>query len=409
MIIIALSVFAIKAAEIRDKQYKLSDTEGLYLLVTPKGGKCWRMNYRHMGKQRTLSFGVFPDTGLAEARAQRDAARKLLAKGEDPAERAKIDRISAEAASLNTFEVVAGEWLSKAEKEGRSPATMKKLHWLLNFINAAIGSRPVASITAQELLTMLRKMEEKGRYETAKRLRSTCSQIFRYAIATARVDRDIAADLRGALIVPKPVHRAAVTTSVEAGDLLRAIEAFEGSTNVKNAPRLLPHVFVRPGELRFAEWSDFDLSASVWTIPPQKTKMRRPHGVPLSNQAIAILRAIERDRGWSPYVFPSRSSPKKPISENTINAALRRMGYAQDKMTGHGFRAMAATLLNEMGLWHPDAIERQLAHCDSNAVRRAYTRGEYWDERVRMMQHWSDHLDFLQRGAKVLKGQFSSA
>lgn len=405
----ALSVFAIKAAEIRDKQYKLSDTDGLYLLVTPKGGKCWRMNYRHMGKQRTLSFGVFPDTGLAEARKQRDAARKLLAKGEDPAERAKIDRISAEAASLNTFEVVAGEWLSKAEKEGRSPATMKKLHWLLDFINAAIGNRPVASITAQELLTMLRKMEEKGRYETAKRLRSTCSQIFRYAIATARVDRDIAADLRGALIVPKPVHRAAVTTSVEAGDLLRAIEAFEGSTNVKNALRLLPHVFVRPGELRFAEWFDFDLIASVWTIPPQKTKMRRPHGVPLSNQAIAILRDIERDRGWSPYVFPSRSSPKKPISENTINAALRRMGYAQDKMTGHGFRAMAATLLNEMGLWHPDAIERQLAHCDTNAVRRAYTRGEYWDERVRMMQYWSDHLDFLRRGAKVLKGQFSSA
>lgn len=174
----ALSVFAIKAAKIRDKQYKLSDTDGLYLLVTPKGGKCWRMNDRHMGKQRTLSFGVFPDTGLAEARAQRDAARKLLANGEDPAGRAKIDRISAEAASLNTFEVVADEWLSKAEKEGRSPATMKKLHWLLDFINAAIGDRPVASITAQELLTMLRKMEEKGRYETAKRLRSTCSQIF---------------------------------------------------------------------------------------------------------------------------------------------------------------------------------------------------------------------------------------
>lgn len=402
----ALSVFAIKAAEIRDKQYKLSDTDGLYLLVTPKGGKCWRMNYRHVGKQRTLSFGVFPDTGLAEARAQRDAARKLLAKGEDPAERAKIDRISAEAACLNTFEVVAGEWLSKAEKEGRSPATMKKLHWLLDFINAAIGDRPIASITAQELLMMLRKMEEKGRYETAKRLRSTCSQIFRYAIATARVDRDIAADLRGALIVPKPVHRAAVTTSREAGDLLRAIEAFEGSTNVKNALRLLPHVFVRPGELRFAEWSDFNFSASVWTIPPQKTKMRRPHSVPLSNQAIAILRTIERERGCSPYVFPSRSSPKKPISENTINAALRRMGYAQDKMTGHGFRAMAATLLNEMGLWHPDAIERQLAHCDTNAVRRAYTRGEYWDERVRMMQHWSDHLDFLRRGAQVVKGQF---
>lgn len=394
----ALSVFAIKAAEIRDKQYKLSDADGLYLLVTPKGGKCWRMNYRHAGKQRTLSFGVFPDTGLAEARAQRDAARKVLARGEDPAERARIDRLSAEVASANTFRTVAAEWLSKAQKEGRSSATMKKLHWLLDFINAAIGNRPIASITPHELLTMLRKMEDKGRYETAKRLRSTCSQIFRYAIATARADRDIAADLRGALIVPKPVHRAAVTTSSEAGGLLRAIETFEGTANVHNALRLLPHVFVRPGELRFAEWTEFDFGAAVWTIPPHKTKMRRAHRVPLSSQAIAVLRSIELTKGCSQYVFPSRSSAKKPISENTINAALRRMGYTQDKMTAHGFRAMAATLLNEMGLWHPDAIERQLAHCDNNAVRRAYTRGEYWDERVRMMQHWSDHLDFLRRG-----------
>lgn len=269
----ALSVFAIKAAEIRDKQYKLSDADGLYLLVTPKGGKCWRMNYRHAGKQRTLSFGVFPDTGLAEARAQRDAARKALARGEDPAERARIDRLLAEVASANTFRAVADEWLSKAQKEGRSSATMKKLHWLLDFINAAIGNRPIASITPHELLTMLRKMEDKGRYETAKRLRSTCSQIFRYAIATARADRDIAADLRGALIVPKPVHRAAVTTSSEAGGLLRAIETFEGSANVHNALRLLPHVFVRPGELRFAEWTGFDFGAAVWTIPPHNTNL----------------------------------------------------------------------------------------------------------------------------------------
>jgi integrase len=400
----ALSVFAIKAAEIRDKQYKLSDADGLYLLITPKGGKCWRMNYRYSGKQRTLSFGVFPDTGLAEARAQRDAARKVLARGEDPAERARIDRLSAEAAFANTFRAVADEWLSKAEKEGRSPTTMKKLNWLLDFINAAIGNRPIASITPYELLSMLRKMEDKGRYETAKRLRSTCSQIFRYAIATARVDRDIAADLRGALIAPKPLHRAAVTTSAEAGELMRAIEAFEGSTNVQNALRLLPHVFVRPGELRFAEWTELDFDTAVWTIPSHKTKMRRAHRVPLSSQAMAILRSIELSRGCSQYIFPSRSSAKKPISENTINAALRRMGYAQDKMTGHGFRAMAATLLNEMGLWHSDAIERQLAHCDTNSVRRAYTRGEYWDERIRMMQHWSDYLDVLRRGLAGTSG-----
>ena len=403
----ALSVVAIKAAENRDKAYKLSDRDGLYLLVTPTGGRYWRMNYRYLGRQKTLAFGVWPDTGLADARAECEAARKALARGDDPAERMKLDRIAATVAASNGFKAVADEWLLKVEKEGRSAVTMKKLRWLLAFINASIGKRPIASISAQELLLMLRKMEVKGRYETAKRLRSTCSQIFRYAIATARADRDVASDLRGALIVPKPVHRAAITTAAEAGELLRAIEAFDGSAEVHAALRLLPHVFVRPGELRFAEWGDFDPEKAVWTIPPHKTKMRRAHSVPLSTQALAIIRSIEHDAEYSRYLFPSRNSVDRPMSENTINAALRRLGYAQDKMTGHGFRAMAATLLNEMGMWHADAIERQLAHCDANAVRRAYTRGEYWDERVRMMQHWSDHLDFLRDGAKLLAGTFA--
>lgn len=405
----ALSVVAIKAAKSRDKAYKLSDRDGLYLLVAPTGGRYWRMNYRYLGKQKTLAFGVWPDTGLAEARAECDAARKTLARGEDPAERIKLDRIAATIAASNSFKAVADEWLLKVEKEGRSAVTMKKLRWLLTFINASIGKRPVASISAQELLLMLRKMEGKGRYETAKRLRSTCSQIFRYAIATARAERDVAADLRGALIVSKPVHRAAITTPLAAGELLRAIEAFEGHPNTLAALRLLPHVFVRPGELRFAEWADFDVEKAIWTIPPQKTKMRRAHTIPLSRQALKIIASIEHDTAYSRYLFPSLRSVNRPMSENTINAALRRMGHAQDEMTGHGFRAMAATLLNEMGLWHADAIERQLAHCDNNAVRRAYARGEYWDERIRMMQHWSDHLDFLRGGAKVLKGKFGKA
>jgi integrase len=404
----ALSVVAIKAAETRDKAYKLSDRDGLYLLVTPAGGRYWRMNYRYLGKQKTLAFGVWPDTGLAGARAECDTARKVLARGEDPAERMKRDRIAATVALSNSFKAVADEWLLKLEKEGRSAVTMKKLRWLLGFINAAIGTRPIASISAHELLVMLRKMEGKGRYETAKRLRSTCSQIFRYAIATARAERDVAADLRGALIVPKPVHRAAITTPKEAGHLLRAIEGFEGSQEVYAALRLLPHVFVRPGELRFAQWADFDFDKAIWTIPAHKTKMRRAHSVPLSRQALEIIGSIEHDAEYSTFLFPSRTSVERPMSENTINAALRRLGYTQDKMTGHGFRAMAATLLNEMGLWHADAIERQLAHCDNNAVRRAYTRGEYWDERVRMMQHWSNHLDLLRDGAKVLKGAFGS-
>ncbi|MEG3146563.1 tyrosine-type recombinase/integrase [Sphingomonas sp. RT2P30] len=405
----ALSVVAIKAAKNREKPYKLSDNDGLYLLVTPSGARYWRMNYRHLGKQKTLSFGVWPDTGLAEARAERDAARKVLARGDDPAERIKLDRIAATVAASNSFKAVADEWLAKLEKEGRSPVTMKKLRWLLGFINASIGKRPVASISAQELLVMLRKMESKGRYETAKRLRSTCSQIFRYAIATARAERDVAADLRGALIVPKPVHRAAIITPKEAGALLRALECFEGYPNTRAALRLLPHVFVRPGELRFAEWADFDLDKAIWTIPPHKTKMRRPHAIPLTRQALDIIASIEHDAAYSSFLFPSLRSVDRPMSENTINAALRRMGYAQDEMTGHGFRAMAATLLNEMGLWHPDAIERQLAHCDNNVVRRAYTRGEYWDERVRMMEYWSDHLELLRDGATVIKGTFGES
>lgn len=405
----ALTAVAIKAAKGREKPYKLTDSDGLFLFVTPNGGRYWRMNYRHLGKQKTLAFGVYPDTGLADAREQRDAARKLLARGEDPGERIKLDRIATTVAASNSFKAVADEWLIKVERENRSAATKKKLRWLLDFINASIGKRPIASITAQELLVMLRKMEGKGKYETAKRLRSTCSQIFRYAIATARAERDVAADLRGALIAPQPVHRAAITGVHEAGGLLRAIEAFEGHANTRAALRLLPHVFVRPGELRHAEWADLDFDKALWTIPPHKTKVRRAHTIPLSRQALAILQTIEHDADYSRFLFPSLRSIERPMSENTINAALRRMGFAQDEMTGHGFRAMAATLLNEMGLWHPDAIERQLAHCDNNAVRRAYTRGEYWDERVRMMQHWSDHIDFLRYGAKVLKGPFQKA
>ncbi len=382
-----LSVVSIKAAKGRDKPYKLTDGDGLFLYVAPNGGRYWRMNYRHLSKQKTLAFGVWPDVGLADAREQRDAARKLLAKGEDPREKIKLDRIAATVAASNSFKAVADEWLTKVEREGRSTATMKKLRWLLDYINMSIGKRPIASITAHEILVMLRKIESKGRFETAKRLRSACSQIFRYAIATARAERDVAADLRGALIAPQPVHRAAITNAQAAGQLLRALEGFEGYANTRVALRLLPHVFVRPGELRHAEWADFDFDKALWIIPAHKTKMRKAHVVPLSTQALAIIGSIEHDGDYSRFFFPSLRSVDRPMSENTINAALRRMGYAQDEMTGHGFRAMAATLLNEMGLWNSDAIERQLAHCDNNAVRRAYARGEYWEERVRMMQH----------------------
>lgn len=401
-----LTAIAIKAAKPRAKQYKLQDSIGLYLLITPTGRRYWRMNYRFHGKYKTIAFGVWPEVKLGDARTKRDEARQCLAKGIDPAQQQKLDRIAASVAAANTFRAVADEWIDKIQQEGRSAVTLKKNRWLLSFTYDALGNRPIADITPHELLAVLRKVEKRGRHESAKRIRATCSQVFRYAIATARADRDVAADLKGALIVPKVTHRAAITTPLEAGALLRAIEGFEGLATTISALKLLPHVFVRPGELRYAEWGDFDLDRALWTIPPAKTKMRRAHTVPLSRQALDIITAIETNRAFSSFLFPSIRSTGRPMSENTINAALRRLGYAKDEMTGHGFRAMASTLLNEMGKWNPDAIERQLAHADNNAVRRAYTRGEYWDERVAMMQDWSDYLDQLRSGAKILTPKF---
>ncbi len=403
-----LTAVAIKSAKGRDKPYKLTDSDGLHLLVLPSSGRYWRMNYRFVGKQKTLALGVWPEVELADARAKRDEARRLLARGIDPSEQLKQHKIIASVAAANTFQAVADEWLAKIEREDLSPVTLKKNRWLLSFAYPALGRRPIADISPHELLAVLRTVEVRGRHESAKRIRATCSQVFRYAIATARADRDVAADLKGALTVPKVTHRAAITTPLEAGGLLRAIQGFEGHPVTTAALKLLPHVFVRPGELRYAEWADFDLDKAIWTIPPHKTKMRRAHSVPLSRQALDIIAGIETDAALSPFLFPSLRSVHRPMSENTINAALRRMGYAQDEMTGHGFRAMASTLLNEMGKWNPDAIERQLAHADNNAVRRAYTRGEYWNERVAMIQDWSNYLDQLRDGAKILTGSFGN-
>ena len=407
--IMGLTAVAIKAAKGRAKEYKLADSDGLYLLVKPTGGRYWRMNYRFRGFQKTLAFGAWPELTLIKARAKRDEARREITRGIDPAEKLKLDRIAAEIAAAITFRSVAEEWLTKTEKEGLSAVTLKKNRWLLAFAFEKLGARPIAEITPHELLGVLRKVEGRGRHESAKRIRAICSQVFRYGIATARADRDVAADLRGALIVPKVTHRPAITTPNEAGALLRAIDSFEGHPTTDIALKLAPHVFVRPGELRHAEWADFDFERSIWTIPAQKTKMRRAHAVPLSRQALAIIATIEFNAEYSSYLFPSLRSTKRPMSENTINAALPRLGYGQDEMTGHGFRAMASTLLNEMGKWNSDAIERQLAHADNNSVRRAYTRGEYWNERVAMMQDWSDYLDQLRSGAKILTGHFRRA
>ncbi|HEX8667641.1 MAG TPA: integrase arm-type DNA-binding domain-containing protein [Allosphingosinicella sp.] len=404
-----LSAVAVSNAKPREKPYKLSDERGLFLLVTPKGHRYWRFKYRFDGKEKILAFGVYPDVSLADAREKRDAARKVVAAGEDPAANKKRAEAEKRARSQETFSIIADEWLDRLEKEGRSASTLSKLRWLTDFARPALGDRLIAEITAPELLEVLRKVEARGRYETANRLRSTFGTIFRYAIATSRAHRDVAYDLRGALITPKVSHRSAITDPKEVGALLRAIEGHEGQPAVRHGLRLLPHVFVRPGELRLAQWQEFDLEGRLWTIPADRTKMRRQHRVPLSSQAVGILRELKAITGDGSLLFPSILSAERAISDNTMNAALRRLGYDKSQMTAHGFRAMASTLLNETGRWHPDAIERQLAHVEGNGVRRAYARGEHWDERVRMMQFWSDYLDELRIGPKVVKGRFRRA
>ena len=403
-----LSLFAIKNAKPKAKPYKLTDFESLYLLVKPNGSKLWQMGYSYLGRQKTMSFGPFPRTSLAEARQKKDEAKKHLANGLDPSEQKKLEQLHKVLSAENTFKAVAEEWYEKRVKEGLSDVTLSKIRWLLNMSYPSLANRPIAKISAQELLLVLRKVEANGRYETARRMRSVFGRVFRYAIATARAERDIASDLRGALITPKVKHLAAITEADAAGELLRAIEGYKGHEVTRFALRLSPHVFARPGELRKAEWSELDMTKAIWSVPAEKMKMRFPHKVPLSTQALTTIEELRPLTGDHAYLFPSLRTWKRPMSENAVNGALRRLGFGPDEMTAHGFRAMAATLLNEMGIWNPDAIERQLAHQDANSVRRAYSRGEFWQERVKMMQHWSNYLDQLRDGAKILTGTFGA-
>jgi integrase len=396
-----LSDARVRNAKSGARPIKLSDAGGLHLLIQPHGSKLWRIAYRFDGKQRTLALGIYPIVTLQEAREQRDGAKRLLAKGIDPSAQRRLDKQTA--ATGNTFKSVAEELLGKLEKEGRAPRTLGKLRWLLSFAYPSIGERRVAEITAPELLSVLRKVEVRGRYETARRLRSTCGMVFRYAIATGRAERDPSADLRGALTTPKVSHRSAIVDPAGIGALLRAIDGFDGQPTTKAALRLAPLVFVRPGELRHAEWSEIDFEAAEWRIPAAKMKMRRVHRVPLSRQALRIIRELQAISGGGRWLFPSVRTVVRPISENTLNAALRRLGYGPEQMTTHGFRTMASTRLNEIGRWHPDAIERQLAHQEADDVRRAYIHAaEYWSERVKMMQAWADYLDEIREGGKVL-------
>ena len=341
---------AVRNARPRAIPYKLTDSDGLHLLVTTSGGRLWRLSYRFEGKQKTVAFGSYPDVGLADARARRDAARKLVAAGTDPMEQRKIEKLIGSSATGKTFKEVTEELLAKRAREGRAEATMTKDRWLADFAYPHIGSRPIGEIEPPELLGVLKTVEVRGRFETARRLRSFCGRIFRYAIATGRATRDPSADLQGALTAPRVKHRAAVLVPRGVGALMRAIDGYDGQLTTRYALKLAALTFVRPGELRYAVWSEIDLDTAIWRIPAERMKMRQPHIVPLSRQAVEVLTELHRITGRGVYLFPSVRSGKRVMSENTLNAALRRMGYGTDEATGHGFRRTASTLLNERAL-----------------------------------------------------------
>ncbi|PPD14202.1 MAG: integrase [Methylobacterium sp.] len=398
----ALTDFAIRAIKTTGEKQKFSDGGGLQLWVSPQGTKTWRFAYRYLGKQKDMVLGQYPIVGLSEARQRRNDAKTQLANGIDPAQQKKLDKVAKAISHATTFRVVAEEYLDKQKREGRSETTIVKNRYLLEQAFPAIGERPVAEIKAAEVLAILKHLEKRGTLETAKRVRATIGAVIRYAIATARAESDPTTALAGAIIAPKVKHRAAILDPAELGAFLRAVDRFDGQPTTVAALRLLPMVFTRPGELRMAEWREFDLANARWVIPAKRTKMRREHEVPLATQAVAILKELHALTGKGRLVFPGLRTVERPISENTLNASLRRMGYSNDTVTAHGFRATASTLLNQSGRFSPDAIERALAHQDPDAVRRAYNRGAYWKERVEMAQWWADYLDRLRKGADVI-------
>lgn len=389
-----LSDRAIRALKPSDRVRRVFDGGGLYLEVTPDGHRYWRLKYRYAGKEKRLAVGVYPDVCLAEARAKRDEARAHLRADRDPSALKQAEKRRARMAEAESFEAVASEWLAK-HRLRMSPATYDKALWTFeSLLNPWIGRQVVSQITAPELLAALRRTESRGRIETTHRARQRASQVFRYAIATGRAERDPAADLRGALQPVVSRARAAVTDPRMVANLLKAIHGYGGQPTTCGALRLAPILFVRPGELRRAEWSEFDLGDAEWRIPAIKMKMREEHVVPLPMQAVEILDGLRPLTGRGRYVFPSVRTSSRPMSENTINAALRSLGFDKHTMTAHGFRALASTRLNEMG-WSPDVIERQLAHVERNKVRSAYNRAQYLAERRQMMQAWADYLDAL--------------
>ena len=381
---------------------KYSDGGGMYLLVT-QSGKYWRLNYRFGGKQKTLALGVYNTVTLAKARKRRDEARELLAEGADPAEAKRKDRIAHANAALHTFEAVARQWLAKTAAERAATTQQKVTAWLEHDLFPALGARSVSTIGPRDVLTAVQVMEARGALESAHRVKQICGQVFRFAVACGLAERDVTADLKGALSVVPKRHFAAITEPQKVGELLRAMYSYSGHPYALAAMKLAPMLFVRPGELRSAEWSEIDLDVAEWRIPGNKMKMKLDHMVPLSTQAVAVLRSLHALTGTGRYVFPSIRSADRCMSENTINAALRAMGYGPDVMTGHGFRAMARTILDEVLEERVDLIEHQLAHAVKDVNGRAYNRTAHLPARRAMMQRWSDYLEKLRVDAAVVR------
>ena len=393
-----LSDIKVRSLKPCDKAYKVSDFEGLYVLVKANGSKLWQFKYRLYGKEKLLSIGVYPDVSLAQARKVKDEARVLVAAGNDPSDAKQEEMRIRQAAKGETFEKLGHAFLAKQRKEGKSKATLDKTEYHLKLASRDIGKKPITEITAPMILKTLRKVEAKGNYETAHRLRARNGSVFRYAVASGIAETDPTYALRDALIRPTRVHRAAITDPKALGQLMREIDVFDGQATTRIGLQLLALLAQRPGEIRNAKWEEIDFESAIWSLPAAKMKMRRDHLVPLPSQALEFLEELKEITGEGAYLFPSLRSWHRPMSENTLNAALRRMGYSGDEMTAHGFRASFSTLANESGLWNPDAIERALAHVEKNEVRRAYARGEHWDDRVKLADWWAGFLENIRAG-----------
>lgn len=399
-----LSDVQVRNAKPKEQDYKLSDGYGLFLLITPTGGKLWRLDYRIGDKRKTMALGQYPAVSLADARQRREDARKLLANGQDPAVVKKAVQEAAAVAAATTFESVAAEWFGKRKPEWVESHVVSIKGRLDNYILPAFGNKPIAEVTAADVRTMLLKIEARGTVEAAKRVKVICGQVFRYAVAHDLVAHDPSAALKPSELFRKVEkrHFAAVTDPKELAPLLRSIDGYSGSVESRCALRLLPMLLMRPGELRHLEWSEIDVDAAQISIRAEKMKMRSAHVVPLSGQALAILEEIRPLNGHGKYVFPSTRSAERPISDNTLNACFRRMGYDNDTVTAHGFRATARTILDEVLGFRPDIIEHQLAHAVKDPNGRAYNRTAFINDRRLMMQAWADYLDELKAGAKVI-------